>query len=54
MGCSGRSLQGQGRIRSLQLHGSTRLGVSVGVKYSLGQPARPTPRAAVMLSWQQP
>lgn len=39
---------------SLQSHGSAWLWVRAGLGYSLGQPARPTPRAAVMLSWQQP
>lgn len=28
--------------------------VRAGFKYSLGQPAKPTPWAAVTLSWQQP
>lgn len=38
---------------SLELHSPARP-VRAGFKYSLGQPAKPTPWAAVTLSWQQP
>ena len=57
MGCTGTRLQGRAGWGHDGVTTAARLSLAMvraGLRHSPGQPARPTPRAAVTLSWQQP